>query len=274
MRSDGREVFPHVGPSSVKLAAALGADCIQVDDLGSRRKGFPLNDKYIQYAYIEAAAQYGVKLASVGGNAAAKSGVLVKNIDGADGAEIKETLEKTILATAVLNAPILMLPFFWKSYLTETDKEKIENAVKVLRYAGIVGEAYGVTIAMESTLPAKLVLDILDKVNSDWVKVYYDLQNTVHFCNADNLGEIKTYGSLIAQIHIKDGDDKCIGGLPIGTGHARCKEALQALSEVGYEGPLILENDYPKYSSWAGGKSPDWFEWAKKDMELTKILMG
>jgi hypothetical protein len=63
--------FLHPSPSVVKFAAEMGANCLQVDDLGSRARFYPLNDKRLQQEYLELAAQYGVALVSVGANAAA-----------------------------------------------------------------------------------------------------------------------------------------------------------------------------------------------------------
>jgi len=264
-------MFPHTGPTSVKIAAELGADCIQVDDLGGRRSFYPLSDRRIQQEYLELSADTGVQLASVGANAAAKAGEFVKDINGPDGAATKETILRDVKACADMKIPMIMLPFFWKSYLTEQDDEKIANAIEVLKFAGAVGAEHGVVIAMESILSAGRVIDILEKVNNDWVKVFYDLQNTVHFCGADNLVEIRQYGSLIAQVHIKDGNEESIGGLPIGEGHARCREAVVALKEVGYNGPLLIESDYNR--SLFKNAVPDLYDRAKADLDRVAQLL-
>ena len=263
-------VFPHTGPTTVKIAAELGTACIQVDDLGGRRKFYPLSDKRIQQEYLELAAQYGISLVSVGANAAGKGGELVKDINGPDGAAVKQTLRQSIQACADMKIPMIMLPFFWKSYLTEQDDEKIRNVVEVLKYAGTVGADLGVLITMESILPASRIVDIMNKVNSDWVKVFYDIQNPVHFCGADNLAEIRELGSLIAQVHIKDGDRDSIGGLPIGCGDAQCAEAVSALKQVGYHGPLLIESDYNR--SVHKAEIPDLYERAKDDLRRVAAL--
>lgn len=239
-------VFLHAGPTSVKLAAELGANCLQVDDLGGRARCYPLSDRRFQQEYLELAAQHGVELVSVGLNAAGKSGELVKDIDGPEGDGVKETLRRSVTACADMGMSLLMLPFFWRSFLKEEDTEKIKNAEKLLKYAARVGEEHGVTVTIESTLSADTTVSLLSAVQSDRVKVFYDTQNTRYFCGADSLAEIRQYGELIAQVHMKDGSPELLGELPIGGGEARCRDAVAALKEIGYAGPLLIETHYDR----------------------------
>jgi len=264
--------FLHSCPSNVKFAAELGATCLQVDDLGSRSKFYPLNDRRLQQEYLELAARYGVSLVSVGANAAAKSGELVADLNGPRGGDTKETIRKTVTACADLDIPLLMLPFFWDSMLDEKDADLLKNAEQVLKYAGEVGADHGVTVAIESTLSAKRTIDLLCDVQSDWVKVFYDTQNTRYFRGADTIAEIRQYGDLIAQVHVKDGEQGLLGELPIGTGHARCQEALSALKEIGYAGPLLLETHYDRVVF----KNPaaDLYELARDDLRRTAAILA
>ena len=59
--------FLHPSPSIVKFAAEVGANCLQVDDLGSRERFYPLNDKRLQQEYLELSAQYNIQLIASGG---------------------------------------------------------------------------------------------------------------------------------------------------------------------------------------------------------------
>jgi len=184
----------------------------------------------------------------------------------------KETIRKTVTACADLDIPLLMLPFFWDSMLDEKDADLLKNAEQVLKYAGEVGADHGVTVAIESTLSAKRTIDLLCDVQSDWVKVFYDTQNTRYFRGADTIAEIRQYGDLIAQVHVKDGEQGLLGELPIGTGHARCQEALSALKEIGYAGPLLLETHYDRVVF----KNPaaDLYELARDDLRRTAAILA
>lgn len=264
--------FLHSCPSNVKFAAEVGAKCLQVDDLGSRAAYYPLNDRRLQQEYLELTAQYGISLVSVGANAAAKSGELVADLNGPRGADVKETLRKTVTACADMEIPLLMLPFFWDSMLDEKNPDLLKHAEKVLKYAGEIGADLGVTVTIESTLSAKRTIDLLSDIQSDWVRVFYDTQNTRYFCGADSLAEIRQYGDLIAQVHVKDGGPGLLGELPIGDGEGLCRDALAALKEIGYAGPLLLETHYDRVVF--KNPSADLYALAREDLRRAAAMLN
>ena len=56
--------LPIDGPCTAKLAAELGFDGLQLD-IGAYERGFPLSRDFIQKAYLDAAAQYGIEYSSM-----------------------------------------------------------------------------------------------------------------------------------------------------------------------------------------------------------------
>ncbi len=111
-------------------------------------------------------------------------------------------------------------------------------------------EKAGVVIALENVWNKFLVSplemrDFIDKVGSDYVKVYFDVGNVVF--NGFPEHWIKILGKRIARIHMKDFKEvigNIEGFVELLNGNVNFPAVMQALREVGYDGYLTAEINY------------------------------
>ena len=263
-------VMPIKGTLAVQIAAELGLDGIQIDDLGGYRACFPLANKRIQRGYLEASQQYGVELASLGANSFAKGGGLV-NTPGTPEWEISRLgLEVNIDACAAMGIPVLMLPCFWRGYIF-TD-EHFENCVNMLKLACQMAAEKNITLALESVLPAEKLVQLLALPGYENLKVYYDTENSWHFADASPSEELRILGKdRIAQIHLKDGTKETQGFKILGEGDTGVLMSMETIKEIGFDGYLILENFYNK-PPMLPNIGMDALELIKKDIAVIKSV--
>ena len=87
---------------------------------------------------------------------------------------------------------------------------------------------------VESYLTAEQQLDIINRVGSEAIGVYYDVANS-QSKGHDICREIRLLGKHIAEFHAKDYD-----GL-YGKGSIDFKAVRKAIDDIGYRGWLVME---------------------------------
>ena len=96
----------------------------------------------------------------------------------------------------------------------------------------------GVILGLENTISAAQNLEIIDRVGSEWVQVYYDLGNSTGY-GYDVPGELRMLGNdRICEVHLKDWDTRLLGNEEATVDMAA---AAAALNEFGYDKWLVLE---------------------------------
>lgn len=108
-------------------------------------------------------------------------------------------------------------------------------------------EARKVVIAIENVWNRFLLspvefADLIDRVGSPDVGVYFDVGNSVAFGFPEDW--IATLGSRIRRVHAKDydvGKPGLAGFCPLGEGSVDWPLVTAALNDVGYDGPLTYE---------------------------------
>jgi inosose dehydratase len=128
----------------------------------------------------------------------------------------------------------------------------LEPLKTVLAIKGFVGTS------MDA--PEKM-LWILDQVKSPWIRIGYDYAH-LKLLGLDMRQTIRQLGSRSAFIHVKDSvgtQEKFKFLLPGDSGEINYKEYAQALGEVGYAGPVIVEvsvhvSEQPGYDAVAAAK--------------------
>jgi len=114
-----------------------------------------------------------------------------------------------------------------------------DKSVTVLRDFAELAEKYSVTIGLETLLPGKNMREMIEKVKSPYIKVFFDPGN-MYFMGYDPLKELQTIGlSNICQIHIKDQikDQKAL----IGKGAINYNNFLSWLKNNNYSDWLVVE---------------------------------
>ena len=78
-------VTPIKGPAIFPRLKSLGIDGIQLDDWDAAAQNHPLTQSYVQRLYKDAAAQTGISLIGVAGNALGRDGGMILPMDTEQG---------------------------------------------------------------------------------------------------------------------------------------------------------------------------------------------
>jgi sugar phosphate isomerase/epimerase len=96
-----------------------------------------------------------------------------------------------------------------------------------------------INLALETDLPPLPFLNLLDKFDSDIIKVNYDVGNSASL-GFDIVEEFKLYGNRISDIHIKDRELNG-GSVELGLGNADFNLFLKLFEKLNFKGPIIMQ---------------------------------
>jgi L-ribulose-5-phosphate 3-epimerase len=170
-------------------------------------------------------------------------------------------LEQTIEGARDLGAKIILVAFFGKGNLLQERKLKqaeVEVVIERLKAAAPRARQAGVILALENTLSARQNLDILERVGSEAVQVYYDVYNLAGQ-GYDTPAEIRLLRQHVACIHFKEGSNY------LGQGKIKWEPVAAAIREIGYQGWIVLETSNP---------SKDGVADARRNAEFIRKLFG
>jgi sugar phosphate isomerase/epimerase len=118
--------------------------------------------------------------------------------------------------------------------------------VAVLKEIAPRAERAGVTLGIENYLSTSENLDIIQRVGSPAVQVYYDVCNSIDR-GYDIYKEIRWLGTKhICEFHAKE------NGALLGQGKVDFQKVRNAMDDIGYRGWMQIEGAVPK-----GGKMMD-----------------
>jgi len=183
-------------PDALPLAKQIGFDGIQVS-FGRRivDNKMPLDDPQIVARYLSLSREQQIPI----------DGTCVDRLHDnglkSDKLAIKWVLD-AIRLTSALRARVLLLPFFGKWAMENpAERDAVGDALSELAPEA---EKAGVILGLEDTLSAEDNVRIMDKVQSNFVKVYYDVGNSTQ-AGFDVVKEIRWLGKhRICQFHLKD----------------------------------------------------------------------
>jgi L-ribulose-5-phosphate 3-epimerase len=144
-------------------------------------------------------------------------------------------LEQTIEAANDFGAQGILIPFFGKGELKPADYDAL---VPRLKSAAPKAAAVGVVLGLENWLTAKENLEILDRVGSDAVRVWYDIGNST-VAGHDVPAELRQLKGRLCMIHFKDGPNY------LGEGKVKMEPVAEALKAIDYQGWIVLETSCP-----------------------------
>ena len=158
-------------------------------------------------------------------------------VDEAVRMENIKILKKLISAAKQVGARIIEIPLVDNSSI-KTEEEK-NILISSLKEVNEFLTEQDIMLGLETDLPPKQFLTLLQSINHPLVKANYDSGNSSGL-GYDSREEVVTLGSFIHNIHIKD---RVLGGttVPLGTGSADFERLFQALKEIGYHGSFILQ---------------------------------
>ena len=170
-------------------------------------------------------------------------------------------LEQSIDAAKDLGAKVILVAFFGRGSLGNRGnikKADVDVVVERLKAAAPRAKDAGVILGIENELTAQQNAEILDRVKSPAVQVYYDVGNMTNN-GYDVPAEIRFLKERIAIFHFKDGANY------LGEGKVKYPEIGAAIKEIGYQGWIVLETSNPSRDAVAD---------TKKNAAFIKKLFG
>jgi len=216
-------------PGAFELARQIGLDGVQVS-LRTVANDMQLRQPEVQVRFKEAAKAAGLEVASLA------IGEL-NNIPYKSDPRTISWVSDCIDVCQALGVRVVLLAFFGNDDLRD-DKAGIDEVVRRLKVVAPKAEKAGVFLGIESWLNADQHLEILDRVGSSAVRVYYDV------CNSNDRGyniykEIRQLGKRICEFHAKE------NGSLLGQGNVDFKRVREAMDEIGYTGWIQIEGAVP-----------------------------
>lgn len=218
---------------AVERAAALGFEGLQIT-IGRARPGgeLPLSNPGLQGAYFAASRRHKMPIGA--------TYLDILHVNCLKNDELaKKWVSDGIEITRKLDAQILMLVFFGKCALANTNEQELDAVTAALKELAPAAEKAGVILGFENTLPAETSARVLDRVGSNALKVYYDVGNATNQGGYDAPKEIRWLGKdRICQFHFKDRGY-------MGEGKVDFPAVMRAINEIGFTGYAMLETSAP-----------------------------
>ncbi|MCF7947508.1 MAG: sugar phosphate isomerase/epimerase [Spirochaetia bacterium] len=260
--------LPIEGPYACKLASEIGLDGIQLD-IGPYERGFPLSRDFVQQAYVEAAAEYGISYPSMAARVSDYYS-MVSEPGEAEHEIVKQGIEKAIEACGKMNIPVLLIPNFEKSAIKSY--RDFDIAVDVMKWACELGARNGVTIAAENTLSIEETVKLLSSVDKRNFKLYFDFQNYYLHKNYYSPDILEALMPHVVELHVKDGKNRDLSGALLGKGDVNFSESMDVLRKSNYSGWVVTENYYDVAPLC--GESDNPVELIKQDLSTIKRALS
>ena len=215
------------------VAKEVGLDGIQVN-LGSLANNMHLRQTELQMRYRRESENTGVKIASLA--IGELNRVPYKSDPRTD-----EWVWDSIDVARNLGVTVVLLAFFVDNDLRGDEKGK-QEVIRKLKAVAPKAEKEGVILGIESYLTAEEHMDIIQKVGSRNVQVFYDFRNAADAGN-NVLREIKWLGKeVICELHMKE------NGSLLGQGTMEWSRIAEALKEMDFwgDGWMQIEGATPE----------------------------
>jgi L-ribulose-5-phosphate 3-epimerase len=268
-------------PARIPLAAHVGLDGVQVS-VGTTPDNIPLRNASVRRQYVELGKRHGITYPSTA------AGGILNRIPLRSEPQSAVYVIDAVEAAAALGATNILIAFFsngdlrlrdavgefrnvstgpYKEY--SLDEQGVTRVVEVLRQIAPRARDAGIILGLENTLTARQNLEILDRIGSEMVKVYYDVGNSTSY-GYDVPGEIRLLGNeLICEIHIKetlgldDPNGRLLGGPA--SGGVDFSAVAVACRGIRYDKWYVLETS---------GREGRFEEDTRANIEFVKRLFG
>ena len=216
-------------PAAFEVAREIGLDGVQVS-LGTVANNMRLRQPELQQQYLATARQTGLQVASL---AIGELNSVPYKSDPRTVAWVSDSIE----VCQALGVRVVLLAFFSQGDLRD-DSAGVAEVVRRLKAAAPKAEKAGVVLGIESWLSGPQHLEILERVGSPAVQVYYDV------CNSTDRGydiykEIRQLGKHICEVHAKE------NGSLLGQGNVDFRKVRAALDDIDYHGWVQIEGAVP-----------------------------
>jgi L-ribulose-5-phosphate 3-epimerase len=161
-------------------------------------------------------------------------------------------LEQSIDAAKDLGARVILVAFFGKGDLLGPDGKvkapDVDVVVQRLKAAAPRAKDAGVILGIENYLDARENARILERVNHDSVRIYYDVFNTGATKGYDVPAELRFLKDRVAQVHFKNGPNL------LESGQVKFEPIAAALKDINFKGWIVLETSSPSKDAVADVK--------------------
>lgn len=216
-------------PQAFDIAKEIGLDGVQVS-LGTAADDMRLRQEAVQREYREAARRTGIQVASLA------IGEL-NNVPYKSDPRTIPWVADSADACKAMGVKVVLLAFFGNGDLRD-DKDGTDEVVRRLKAAAPRAEKAGAILGIESWLSAEQHLEIIERVGSSAVRVYYDVCNS-HDRGYDIYKEIRMLGKRICEFHAKE------NGSLLGKGNVDFRKVRDAMEDIGYRGWIQIEGAVP-----------------------------
>lgn len=213
------------------VAKEIGLDGVQVS-LGTEANDMSLRTAEVQEKYRAASKRTGVEIASLA------IGEL-NNVPYKSDPRTVGWVSGSVDAAKALGRQVVLIAFFYKGDL-KGDKAGTDEVVRRFREVAPKAEKAGVILGIESWLSAEEHMDIVDRVGSKAVQVYYDVANSEKM-GYDIYREIRWLGKkgAICEFHMKENASL------LGKGRVDFAKVRAAIEDIGYTGWMQIEGAIP-----------------------------
>ncbi len=207
---------PSCDPEQIPKARQAHLEGVQVS-IGIRPDFMPLREPTVRQRYLELGKQHEIAFPSVA------AGSILNRIPLKSEPQSAVYVIDAVEAAAALGSSCILIAFFGNGDLRlrdsmgafrnlsdgpfssyERDAHGVTRVVEALRQIAPHAEDAGVILGLENTLTAEQNLEIIDRVGSPIVQVYYDVGNATAY-GYDVPGEIRRLGNdRICEIHLKE----------------------------------------------------------------------
>lgn len=223
-----------------EVARQIGLEGIQVN-MGSEKNNLHMRQPSLQQAYLAEAKRTKIKIASLA------IGEL-NNVPYKSDPRTEQWVDDSIDVAKTFGVNVILLAFFNKNDL-RNDASGKEEVIRRLKKVAPKAEKLGITLGIESYLSAEEHLDIIQRVGSKSIKVYYDFRNSAD-AGYDVIKEIKLLGrDTICELHIKE------NGKLLGDGTLDWHKIGETLAAMNYKGDgwMQIEWSLPEGTSIVSG---------------------
>ena len=149
----------------------------------------------------------------------------------------KKVLSQLLNASLELGVTDIIIPCVDQSSIIEKDKRN--RLIKRIKEILPTIEEVKINLALETDLAPSSFVNLIDSIDSEFIKVNYDIGNSASF-GFEITDELSAYGDLISDIHIKD---RPLGGSSVflGKGEADFDLFFKTLEKYSYKGPFIMQ---------------------------------
>ncbi len=216
-----------------QLAKDIHADGVEVDmgPLGKRVLfENKLREPHFQQLFRRTADSLGVAVPSI-----AMSGFFAQSFLKRE--NYKDLIEDCLKTMDVFGAKVAFLPLGGSGHEWKQAGEEHKEMVRRLHEVGEMAQAAGKVIGIRTQLDARANIKLLDEVNSEGIKIYYNLQDAVDQ-GLDPSKELKLLGrDRIAQIHASLTDSVTLDKDP----RIDMLKIKKALDKMKWSGWLVVE---------------------------------